>query len=337
MSLPDFEDLRKTQTVFSAVAAHAPFGQIVIANGVGEKAARRGGQRRLFFGARDPARGRPAAAARRRPARRAAGCRHRRADVAPPLRRPAGHRRTGHQDGGPRLRDRRRRPAGFHGVELPESRADRGVGPAARPPACGACGAGTGDRPMTARTAGCWAQGRLAPGRTLQQAQAELRVIGRRSTRRFRSDAIFRELAFPSLREPSVDRAPGRRPSRHRAGRSEHAADGAPDHGGCDAGVAGGVHEPVEPDAGARRIAAARPGRPARARRIGWQVVREQLVESAIIAGLGALRDACGGARADRLRLEPHDTARRLGVGGRRAHTRLAGRDRRREPRPCWR
>ena len=38
MSQPDFEDLRKTQTVLTGVAAHAPFAQIVIANGVGERA-----------------------------------------------------------------------------------------------------------------------------------------------------------------------------------------------------------------------------------------------------------------------------------------------------------
>jgi putative ABC transport system permease protein len=203
LSLADFEDLRKTQTVFSSMVARAPFGQVVIAGGAGEKArgeavsgdyfAMLGIQPlagRLLQDA-DDQRGAPSVAVideqmwRRRFDRRA--------DIAGQVIRMSG------QD----FVIVGVAPADFHGVESPN------VAPTAVwvPLASSALLLGPAGIPVDSHgdREHRWlvAQGRLAPGRTITEARAELRVIAARLDE---SHPIGRDLPANFRSPPYVSR-----------------------------------------------------------------------------------------------------------------------------------
>ena len=174
-SLADFEDLERAQTTFSAIAAHTAFRQIVVANGVGEPTVGELVSGRYFtvLGIQ-PAVGRLLQPADDRPG-------------APPVAVIDERMWRGRFDGRPDIVGRvigmagknveivGVTPPGFHGVELPNL-APTGVWMPLR--AARLVGAGNADSGRETR----WllAQGRLAPGRSVEEAAAELRLIGGR-------------------------------------------------------------------------------------------------------------------------------------------------------------
>ena len=174
-SLADFEDLERAQTTFSAIAAHTAFRQIVVANGVGEPTVGELVSGRYFtvLGIQ-PAVGRLLQPADDRPG-------------APPVAVIDERMWRGRFDGRPAIVGRvigmagknveivGVTPPGFHGVELPNL-APTGVWMPLR--AARLVGAGNADSGRETR----WllAQGRLAPGRSVEEAAAELRLIGGR-------------------------------------------------------------------------------------------------------------------------------------------------------------
>ena len=182
LSLPDFEDLRKTQTTLTGLAAHAPFGQIVIANGVGEKATGEAvsGDYFTVLGVQ------PAAGRLLQPADNEPGA----AAVAVIDERMWRRRFDGRADiAGQRIQMAGRdfeivgvAAAGFHGVEFPNLLPSAIWVPLEAASTVGAIGgAGTGaDFHENRELRWLAGVGRLAPGRSLAQAQAELQVIGRR-------------------------------------------------------------------------------------------------------------------------------------------------------------
>ena len=175
LSPPDFDDLRRTQTVFSALAAHAPFGQVAIVDGVGEKAMGEvvTGPYFALLGVQ-PVAGRLLAASDDGPAAlpvAVIGERlwRRRFGAAPDL--------TGRRIvlGGHEFAVIGVAPATFRGVELPNLAPTSIWVPLSAASLVGAWRTGD-DRESR------WlvAKGRLADGRTVDEAQAQLRVIARR-------------------------------------------------------------------------------------------------------------------------------------------------------------
>ena len=202
LSFADFEDLRNAQTVFSALAAHAPFAQVVIAGGTGEKA--RGetvsGDYFSLLGVQpvagrllQPADDRPGAAPvavideqmwRRRFDSRP--------DIAGQVIRMAGH---DFQIVGVA-------PASFHGVELPNLAPTQVWVPLASARRVGAPGV-PADLPGDRERRWLVAQGRLSPGRSVADAQSELRVIAGRLDE---SHPIGRDLPATLRSPPYVSR-----------------------------------------------------------------------------------------------------------------------------------
>jgi predicted permease len=292
LSLPDFEDLRKSQTAFSAVAAHAPFGQIVIANGVGEKARGEAvsGEYFSLLGIR-PAAGRllqpsddaPNAAAvaviDERMWRRRFDSR---ADIAGQTIRMAGRE----------FEIVGVAPAGFHGVEFPNLVPTAIWVPLEAATIVGAAGGGMGagaDVHENREQRWLVGLGRLAPGRSIAQARAELQVIGRRLDETFplgvdlpRNQRSPPYVSRPWTALPASDRLVSEQadPGILRMARLTMVAVTLVLLVACTnlanlmlaRGVAQKRDLAVRLALGASR----------------WQVVREQLVESAIVAALGA-------------------------------------------------
>jgi putative ABC transport system permease protein len=173
-SLPDFEDLRKTQTVFSAVAGHAPFAQVVVAGGTGERAL---GE--AVIGDYFPALGiQPAAGRLLQPADDRPGA-PRVTVIADRFWRRRFHgssdaigatiRMSGHD-----FQIVGVAPASFHGLELPNLAPTAVWIPVS---AASAIGVRIGD---DREERWLLAIGRLASGRTVEQASAEIALIGHR-------------------------------------------------------------------------------------------------------------------------------------------------------------
>jgi putative ABC transport system permease protein len=288
MSLPDFEDLRRTQTVFTGIAAHAPFAQIVIANGVGEKA--RGetvtGEYFSLLGLQ-PSAGRLLQPADDRPG-------------APPVAVIDERMWRRRFDARPDIAGQTIRMAGrdfeivgvappdFHGVVLPNL-APTGVWvPLQAAMLIGGYFANLdGNRDQR------WllVQGRLAPGRTVDQAQTELRVIGRQLDEAFpigrdlpRNQRSPPYVSRPWVALPAADRLVtegAEQPRMVRMARLTMVAVILVLLVACtnlaNLTLARGVSR--------RRELAVRLALGASR----WQVIREQLVESAILSALGVL------------------------------------------------
>lgn len=291
MSLPDFVDLRRTQTVFSGIAAHAPFWQIVIAHGVGEKA--RGetvsGDYFAVLGIQ-PAAGRLLQPADDRPGASDVAVIdermwRRRFDARPDI--------TGQtiSMAGRAFEIVGVAPAGFHGVVVPNIAPTEVWVPLRAAGLVAARSAeNAGDLAEDREQRWLLVQGRLAPGRTLGQAQAALRVIGRQLDETF---PIGRDLPS-NLRSPpyvsrpwvalsAADRLVTEQadPGMLRMARLTMVAVTLVLLVACtnlaNLTLARGVSR--------RRDLAVRLALGASR----WQVVREQLVESAMISALGAL------------------------------------------------
>ncbi len=284
-SREDFDDLEKAQTVFSAVAVHAPFRQVVVANGTGEPALGELVSGRYFevLGIR-PAAGRLLQAADDRPGAPPVAVIdertwRRRFDARPDI---AGRtvRMAGHD-----VEIVGVTPAGFHGLLLPN------LAPTAiwlPLQAAGLVGAGRQDEGREHR----WllAQGRLAPARTVEEAAAEVGLIGAQLDQAY---PIGRELprylqSPPYVRRhweatPAADRLLTERddPQMIRLARLIMIAVALVLLVACtnlsNLMLARGMSR--RKDIAVRLALGASRG----------QVIREQLIESAMVAGLGAL------------------------------------------------